>query len=139
LAMTGAHPNVVQQVMRHQSITLTMDTYGHLFPGQEAEAIGRMRAMLSCDLSEPLKATGTDDKCQLATQEAQHQAQQLGRETPRTGATGCDARTKPAAQRESPNPLRVADLGDVVRGDATHRDSSGGGTRTHRRNIVRAK
>ena len=36
LAMTGAHPKEVQQIMRHQSITLTMDTYGHLFPGQEA-------------------------------------------------------------------------------------------------------
>ena len=37
LAMTGVYPKVVQQVMRHQSITLTMDTYGHLFPGQEAD------------------------------------------------------------------------------------------------------
>ncbi len=34
---------MVQQVMRHQSITLTMDTYGHLFPGQEADAVDRMR------------------------------------------------------------------------------------------------
>ena len=34
LAMSGVHPKVVQTVMRHQSITLTMDTYGHLFPGQ---------------------------------------------------------------------------------------------------------
>jgi len=39
LAMTGAHPKVVQQVMRHSTITLTMDTYGHLFPGQEADAV----------------------------------------------------------------------------------------------------
>ena len=35
LAMTGAHPKVVQQVMRHKSITLTMDTYGHLFPARK--------------------------------------------------------------------------------------------------------
>jgi integrase len=42
LAMSGAHPKVVQQVMRHSSITLTMDTYGHLFPGQESEAVARL-------------------------------------------------------------------------------------------------
>jgi integrase len=36
LAMTGVHPKVVQTVMRHSAITLTMDSYGHLFPGQEA-------------------------------------------------------------------------------------------------------
>lgn len=36
--MTGTHPNVVQSVMRHSSITLTMDTYGHLFPDSEADA-----------------------------------------------------------------------------------------------------
>ena len=47
LAMTGAPPMVVQTVMRHQSIGLTMDTYGHLFPGQAADAVGRMRSMLT--------------------------------------------------------------------------------------------
>ena len=46
LAMTGAHPKVVQQVMRHSTITLTMDTYGHLFPGQEVEAVGRLNDLL---------------------------------------------------------------------------------------------
>jgi hypothetical protein len=33
------HPKVVQTIMRHSQITLTMDTYGHLFPGQAAEAV----------------------------------------------------------------------------------------------------
>jgi len=47
LAMTGAHPKVVQTVMRHSTITLTMDTYGHLFPGQEADAINRLPDMLA--------------------------------------------------------------------------------------------
>jgi len=46
LAMTGSHPKVVQTVMRHSSITLTMDTYGHLFPGQEADAVARLRDIL---------------------------------------------------------------------------------------------
>ena len=45
--MTGAHPKVVQTVMRHSSITLTMDTYGHLFPGQEADAVAKLRNILT--------------------------------------------------------------------------------------------
>ena len=63
----------------------------------------------------------------------------MKRETPRTDATGCDDKTKPAAQKESPKPLRIAGLGDDVRPHAKDRDSRGGWTRTHRRNIFRAK
>lgn len=29
----GAHPKTIQQRMGHSSITLTLDRYGHLFPG----------------------------------------------------------------------------------------------------------
>jgi integrase len=47
LAMAGAHPKAVQAIMRHSTIVLTMDTYGHLFPGQEAETISRLPRMMS--------------------------------------------------------------------------------------------
>ena len=59
LAMNGEHPNTV---MRHSSITLTMDTYGHLFPGQDAEAVAKMPNILgnASDTPEALAATGTD-------------------------------------------------------------------------------
>ena len=130
LAMTGAHPKIVQQVMRHESITLTMDTYGHLFPGQEADAVFQMREMLNYDSPEALKATGTYNDSRLATPHAQHQAQQLGRETRRKGATEGDERTEAAAQNKSHKPLRVADLSDGVRHGAKGDKSSGGGTRT---------
>jgi len=62
LAMNGEHPKVVQTVMRHSSITLTMDTYGHLFPGQEANAVANMPSILGSgsDAPEALRATGTD-------------------------------------------------------------------------------
>ena len=59
LAMAGVHPKVVQTVMRHSTITLTMDTYGHLFPGQEAEAVSRLPDMLGKGPG-GLRATGTD-------------------------------------------------------------------------------
>ena len=60
VAMTGAHPKAIQAVMRHSSITLTMDTYGHLFPGQEADTIARLPEMLT-RAPEVHQATGTDD------------------------------------------------------------------------------
>ena len=60
LAMDGAHPKAVQAVMRHQSITLTMDTYGHLFPGQEAETVARFANMLDRG-PDAISATGTVD------------------------------------------------------------------------------
>jgi len=46
LAMTGAHPNAVKAVMRHSTIVLTMDSYGHLFPGQEADTIARVPSLM---------------------------------------------------------------------------------------------
>jgi integrase len=47
LALVGCHPKVVQTVMRHSTITLTMDAYGHLFPGQVADAIKKLPAMMN--------------------------------------------------------------------------------------------
>ena len=47
LALAGEHPKVIQTVMRHSSIQLSMDTYGHLFPGQEAEAVKQFGNMFS--------------------------------------------------------------------------------------------
>ena len=73
LAMAGVHPKVVQTIMRHSTITLTMDTYGHLFPGQEAEAIARFPDMLGKG-PRRLRATGTDgprhDRFQTLNEEA---------------------------------------------------------------------
>lgn len=54
LAKTGAHPQVVQRIMRHSTIVLTMETYGHLFPGDEARSIDKMAAMFTEGGSSPL-------------------------------------------------------------------------------------
>ena len=61
LAMSGAHPKSIQSVMRHSSIVLTMDTYGHLIPGQEAETVARMSNLFVPDQPQTLRATGTID------------------------------------------------------------------------------
>lgn len=47
LALAGEHPKVVQTVMRHATIGLTMDTYGHLFPGQTEEAPAKIAAVMA--------------------------------------------------------------------------------------------
>jgi len=78
LAMSGAHPKAVQAVMRHSTITLTMDTYGHLFPGQEADTVARLPEMLT-DPPEALRATGTVDATSAARGWAQNGAQLNGK------------------------------------------------------------
>lgn len=45
LAIAGVNPKTIQTIMRHSTITLTLDTYGHLMPGAERDAseiIGKM-------------------------------------------------------------------------------------------------
>jgi integrase len=97
LSLTGAHPKTVQSVMRHSTITLTMDAYGHMLPGAEAEAADKLGGMVSlsrklCDddgnLVRPqLLATGTD-----GPDRAQRVAQQSGRDLEQQGATTCNGR-----------------------------------------------
>lgn len=47
LALQGVHPKTIQTIMRHKSITLTMDTYGHLFPNAEPDAVAKLGVLLS--------------------------------------------------------------------------------------------
>ena len=56
-AMGGASPKALQTLMRHSTITLTLDTYGHLLPDEAAETVHRMPEI------EPimLRLTGTDE------------------------------------------------------------------------------
>ena len=58
LCMRGEQPKVVQEFMRHSTITLTMDTYGHLFPGQAAAAVRHFGDLMPTP-DQPEAATGT--------------------------------------------------------------------------------
>ncbi|GIW96962.1 MAG: hypothetical protein KatS3mg111_0295 [Pirellulaceae bacterium] len=134
LAMTGVNPKVVQSVMRHSSITLTMDTYGHLFPGQEADAVERMRGMLGNSAEKPdtLAATGTDGAASPLDGycSALQLAQQLGRETVRMPAKHCDEADDHKAQEKTPKPLQIQDLSVELRHNARACQSTPAGTRT---------
>ena len=51
LIASGENPKAVQEFMGHSSITVTFDTYGHLFPGSRDEARVRMDAYLEAELA----------------------------------------------------------------------------------------
>ena len=57
---------------------------------------------------EALRATGTDNRTAKG-------AQQSERETRRSAAKGCERETEGNAQKKTPKPLQIADLGDDVR------------------------
>lgn len=129
LVKAGANINVVQKVLRHQTITLTMDTYGHLFPGQEVGAVEQMRSMFSKAkggaLSASLSATGAIG----GSDGVQRRMQQTQCETSQAAANGCEGETEVDAKKKSPKPLLVADLSDCLQENATGDVSSPGGTR----------
>jgi len=132
LAKSGAHPKTIQTIMRHSVITLTMDPYGHLFPGQEAETVAGLPDMLP-----PLRAfqaTGTDDEA------AGHEAARAvnaqcaeGRKRLRRakgGELAPNTADEDRDKRASPNPLPVPTLGEHWQ-EAAKPDISGrGGDRT---------
>ena len=60
LAMAGVHPKKIQRVMRHSTITLTMDTYADILPGEDADTIDCFPNLNATD-SEDNRATGTGD------------------------------------------------------------------------------
>jgi integrase len=119
LAMSGAHPKAVQAVMRHSTITLTMDTYGHLFPGQEAETIAKVPEMLGHGPDEA-RATGTDHAI-FTADSAQHWAQQLGRESTRNDATLCEEVDEEHEKRKDRNLLEIATFDDSVQNNTKRR------------------
>jgi integrase len=130
LTLTGAHPKAVQAVMRHSSITLTMDTYGHLFPGQEAETVGRLPDMVGNN-EEVLAATGTSDAVAQTQETGPHlKCHQLERDSLRHVATGCNENTGLAEDAANRNPLQGAEIREAAPDGATKCETGPPGTRT---------
>jgi len=59
LAAQGVHPKVIQRIMRHSTITLTMDKYTHAFKADESAAVAKLPD-LSTPQRETQSKTGTD-------------------------------------------------------------------------------
>jgi integrase len=49
LIAQGVHPKAIQELLRHSSIQLTMDTYGHLFDEMQRETADKMDAILAME------------------------------------------------------------------------------------------
>ena len=47
LLAQGVHPKVVQEILGHSQITLTLDTYSTVLPSVSREAAAQMDAVLS--------------------------------------------------------------------------------------------
>ena len=77
----GADIKTVQSVMRHSTIKLTMDLYGHLYPGSEAAAVSKLRLLFAPE--ERQRATGTESV-------PKRQAQRAGCEPLRVLASPCE-------------------------------------------------
>jgi integrase len=43
----GEYPKVVQEMMGHSGIRVTMDFYSHVLPDMQKDAVDRLSAMLS--------------------------------------------------------------------------------------------
>ena len=49
LLMKGVHPKVVQELLGHSSIAITLDTYSHVMPALAKEASAHMSSLLTSD------------------------------------------------------------------------------------------
>ena len=75
---------------------------------------------------EALRATGTDGLPTDDPKGAQHSQRERGQ----SAASPCDDQKRRDAQKKTPKPLQIADLGDGLRDCASLDASSGGGIRT---------
>ncbi len=124
LALAGCHPKVAQAVTRHSTITLTMDTYGHLFPGQESEAVARLPGMLSPTHSpEAMRATGTEGGARKWAQLGQQSAGGMGLAAAKCGEPAKRQNDAPGGPTQSSQPLAVAKVGEkkATRGERWRR------------------
>jgi len=66
----GVNPKALQTFMGHASITVTLDTYGHLFPGSEAEAAALVETYLAAlheRAAEQARAASRDNDGTMST------------------------------------------------------------------------
>ncbi len=112
-----------------------MDTYGHLFPGQEADTVARFPNLLSNPLPRVMQATGTYDQMpQPEPEGAAHvQAQRAGTgETRQTTAKHGDPAQRADEQEDDDNTrsnlLPVSTLGERRQEAAKAGNSGRGGT-----------
>lgn len=56
----GVHPKVVQEMLGHSSITLTLDTYSHVVPGLHAQVADHMQILFADRMKGPANREAPD-------------------------------------------------------------------------------
>jgi integrase len=46
LLSAGVHPKVVQEILGHSQISMTMDVYSHVLPSMQQDAINRLNSAI---------------------------------------------------------------------------------------------
>ena len=46
LLATGVHPKIVQELLGHATISITLDTYSHVLPNMQGQAVTAMESAL---------------------------------------------------------------------------------------------
>ena len=127
--MRGEEAKVIQSVMRPSSITLTLDTYGHLIAGAEATAVTANADLTAVPdiivqadaTSADLAATGTDSANQtcipfVSQQDGKRRivGERLRKES--------DAKPCNETKSQSPKTLQKTVRNDAKRSTANHRE-----------------
>jgi len=47
LLSMGTHPKIVQELLGHSNISMTLDTYSHTIPSLQADAMSRLNTLLT--------------------------------------------------------------------------------------------
>jgi hypothetical protein len=128
LAQAGVHPKTVQVIMRHSAITLTMDTYGHLFPGQEADAINALPRVFAA--SSPSESDGPETASNPISKRQQYRQQRESNQSP-PGPSERDAVTDDEVYTLVRKFLQMANLCDEKLPGATEDGNALCRTRTY--------
>jgi Phage integrase family len=118
-ARNGEHPKAIQAVMRHSSITLTMDTYGHLFPDQQSLAIQKLGDLMT-------KAAAAD---------CQHVCQQSGHDSVQSNTMDCESDSKERQAAIDQKSHKIGTLCENTHTAALESESTPGRIRTCDRRI----
>jgi integrase len=46
LLQQGVHPKIVQERLGHSQVSITLDTYSHVLPGMQAQAVQQLQERL---------------------------------------------------------------------------------------------
>jgi integrase len=53
LLKAGVHPKIAQERLGHSSISITLDTYSHVLPGMQDDAVAKVDAAIPAALNKP--------------------------------------------------------------------------------------